>query len=76
MSALAPRLARAQPAAKTFRLGVLGAASEDTTRHFFSALLDGLRERGYVEGRNLVTDYRWAEGKPERHPQLAAELLA
>ncbi|MGH8673517.1 MAG: ABC transporter substrate-binding protein [Burkholderiales bacterium] len=76
LCAFAPGFGRTQPAKRTIRLGVLGAASAATTRHFFSALLDGLRERGYVEGRNLVIDYRWAEGMPERYPQLAAELLA
>ena len=41
-----------------------------------AALQDGLRELGYVDGRNIVIDYRWAEGRFDRLPQLAAELVA
>jgi ABC-type uncharacterized transport system substrate-binding protein len=41
----------------------------------FDALRKGLRELGYVEGQNLIIDYRSADGRPERFPQLAAELV-
>jgi len=40
-----------------------------------AALREGLRERGYVEGQNIAIEYRWGEGKPERFPSLAAELV-
>jgi putative ABC transport system substrate-binding protein len=42
---------------------------------WLTAFREGLRERGYVEGRNISMEYRWGEGKPERFPGLAAELV-
>jgi putative ABC transport system substrate-binding protein len=72
---LAPVAAEAQ-AAKVPRIGVLGqnqAASGDLLETSF---IQGLRDLGYVEGRNLVIEYRDAEGKHERLPALAAELVA
>jgi putative ABC transport system substrate-binding protein len=71
----APLVARAQQAAKVARIGYLShnlAASP----HLREAFLQGLRDLGYVEGRNVVIEYRYAEGKPERLPVLAAELVA
>ena len=71
----APLVAEAQQAAKVTRIGYLShnlAASP----HLREAFLQGLRDLGYVEGRNVVIEYRYAEGKPERLPALAAELVA
>ena len=71
----APLVAEAQQAANVTRIGYLShnlAASS----HLRDAFLQGLRELGYVEGRNVVIEYRYAEGKPERLPALAAELVA
>ena len=64
----APLGAGCQQAGKVARIGVLGTDRE--------AFLQGLRDLGYVEGRNVVIEYRDAEGKPERLPALAAELVA
>jgi putative ABC transport system substrate-binding protein len=70
----APLAAEAQQAAKLPRIGFLGDSRATGPRR--EAFLQGLRDLGYVEGRNLVIEYRYAEGKPERFPALAAELVA
>ena len=69
-------MGKAQPMAKVARIGYLGvdlAADDPRTR---KAFLQGLRDLGYVEGRNVLIEYRDAKGKPERFPALAAELVA
>src|SRR6266704_2996005 len=70
---LAPLAVEAQQAANIARIGMLADA---TSSHLREAFLQGLRDLGYVEGRNLVIEYRDAEGRPERLPGLAAELVA
>jgi putative ABC transport system substrate-binding protein len=70
-----PVSAEAQEAAKIARIGFL-AASLAVTPQLLEAFRQGLRDLGYVEGRNLVIDIRDAEGKLERFPALAAELVA
>src|SRR5262245_50747467 len=67
--------ARAQPAAKISRIGFLGLANEKAHAYRLDALRAGLRDLGYVEGRNIAFEYRWAEGNYERLPGLAAELV-
>jgi putative ABC transport system substrate-binding protein len=69
-----PVAAEAQQAAKIPRIGYLG--SNLAASPLTEAFLQGLRDLGYVEGRNLVIEYRSAEGKLERLPALAAELVA
>jgi putative tryptophan/tyrosine transport system substrate-binding protein len=71
----APLAAEAQPAAKIGRIGYLS-TNLAANPHLQEAFLQGLRDLGYVEGRNVVIEYRDAEGKPERLPALAAELVA
>jgi putative tryptophan/tyrosine transport system substrate-binding protein len=61
-----------QPVTKTVRVGVL--ANEWWPP--IESLREGLRERGYLEGQNLQFEYRWAQDRNERHPALAAELVA
>jgi putative ABC transport system substrate-binding protein len=70
-----PLTARAQQLGRVYRIGLLETAPVAANAANFDALRKGLRELGYVEGRNLVLDYRSADGRPERFPQLAAELL-
>ena len=67
--------AEAQQAAMTARIGYL-AANLTVSPHMNEAFRQGLRDHGYVDGRSVVTDYRSAEGKLERLPALAAELVA
>jgi putative tryptophan/tyrosine transport system substrate-binding protein len=74
--ALAPLVAEAQQAGKVYRIGFLGTAAASSQEIRVEALRAGLRELGYVEGRNLVIEYRWAEGKYDRLPVLAAELVS
>ena len=70
-------LASAQPRARSARLGyLLLTPLSDTPSPARAAFLAGLRELGYVEGRNLVIEYRSAEWDLERVPALAAELVA
>jgi putative tryptophan/tyrosine transport system substrate-binding protein len=70
-----PLAAHAQQSGRVYRIGVLETAPAASNVANFDALRKGLRELGYFEGQNLVLDYRSADGRPERFPQLAAELL-
>src|SRR5437667_7061386 len=70
-----PVAANAQQPAKVDRIGYL-ATSLTASPHLREAFLQGLRDLGYVEGRNVAIEYRDAEGKSERLPALAAELVA
>jgi len=66
----------AQQAGKVYRIGILRSGSgPPTTSPFYIGLRQGLRELGYVEGQNLVIEYRSAKRKPERYPVIAAELV-
>jgi putative tryptophan/tyrosine transport system substrate-binding protein len=71
----APLAAEAQQAGKVNRIGFIVAATPTETVHLFKALNEGLRELGYVEGRNVVFERRFAEGRQERLPALAADLV-
>jgi putative ABC transport system substrate-binding protein len=71
----APLAAEAQQAAKIARIGLL-VTNLAASPHLPEAFRQGLRDLGYVEGRNLVIEYRDAEGKVDRLPALAAELVA
>ncbi|HEV2056384.1 MAG TPA: ABC transporter substrate-binding protein [Methylomirabilota bacterium] len=69
-----PLAAEAQAPAKVPRIGFLTTPSR-TNDPRLGAFLQGLRELGYVEGQNIAIEYRFAEGRPERLPALAAELV-
>src|SRR5262245_41497735 len=72
---LSPVAAEAEQAAKIARIGYL-AGTLAGAPNLPEAFRQGLRDLGYVEGRNVVIEYRDAEGKLERLPALAAELVA
>ena len=58
-----------------YRIGFLGLSSASDYAPNLKAFLQGLRELGYEEGRNIVIEYRWADGREERLPELAAQLV-
>jgi len=60
---------------KVYRIGMLESTSETANRANLNAFLKGLREAGYVEGQNIVIDYRSADGRSDRYPELAAQLM-
>jgi putative ABC transport system substrate-binding protein len=67
--------AEAQQPKKVPRIGYLSVTSRSTNPGRVEAFRQGLRELGYVEGKNIVVEWRFAEGKPDRLPTLAAELV-
>ena len=71
----APLAARAQQAGKVYRIGILEAIPAAQNAANLDALRKGLRDLGYVEGRNLIIEYRSADGRAERFPDLASELV-
>jgi putative ABC transport system substrate-binding protein len=70
-----PLAAEAQQAGKVWQIGFLGVGTAASFERWIEALRLGLRENGYVEGRNIVIEFRWAEGRYDRLPVLAAELV-
>ena len=68
--------AEAQQTTKIPRIGYISGTGNQTNQGpYVAALRQGLRELGYVEGKNFTIEYRGAEGKPDREPSLAAELI-
>src|SRR6478752_6677525 len=70
-----PNPLRAQQSQRIFKIGHLESSTPSNSPHLLGAFRDRLRELGYVEGQNLFIERRYAEGKEERLPQLAAELV-
>ena len=69
-----PLAARAQHA-KLRTIGVLGTASAAAGGPWIAAFIARLRELGWIEGRTVAIEYRWAEGRSERFAEIAAELV-
>jgi len=73
---LAPLAAQGQQTGKLYRIGFLGNSTAALEANLVGPFREGLRDLGYVEGRNILIEYRWAEGKYERFPTLIPELIA
>ncbi len=74
-AAVWPLAARAQQAGKLPTIGFLGALSPSESSSWVAAFLQRLRELGWIEGRNIAIEYRWAEGRSDRLAQFAAEFV-
>src|SRR5215469_1995202 len=72
---ITPSASQAQQRGHVPRVGYLGATSASLEPELVKAFREGLRDRGYVEGQNIVIEYRWAEGNYQRFPDLAADLV-
>src|SRR6516162_5414607 len=70
-----PLAARAQQPGKLPSIGYLGSATPATQGQWVSAFVQRLRELGWIEGRTIAIEYRWAEGRTERAAEIAAELV-
>src|SRR5262249_41023619 len=70
-----PLAARAQQAAKLPTIGVLGGTTPETWSRVVAAFVQRLRELGWMEGRTIAIEYRWAEGRGERFAEIAAEFV-
>ncbi|MBI4489616.1 MAG: ABC transporter substrate-binding protein [Deltaproteobacteria bacterium] len=68
-------MAEAQQPAKVRRIGFLGNSNPTLEANLVGPFREGLRELGYIEGQNILIEYRWAEGKYERFPELIGELV-
>ena len=72
----APLAAETQPVGKPVTIGYLGNSSPSLESNLVDGFLEGLRQLGYVEGRNLIIKYTWAEGRRDRFAVLAKELVS
>lgn len=72
---IARSVAKAQPPTRVYRVGFLLGATRESVASLFNALQDGMRDLGYIEGRNVVFERRYGEGRMERLPELAADLV-
>ena len=70
-----PHATRAQQAAKLPTIGFLGTAAASAWRPWTAAFEQRLSELGWIEGRTVAVEYRWAEGRPERHAEIATEFV-
>ena len=70
-----PVAARAQQPGKLLTIGYLGSATPATQGQWVAAFVQRLRELGWIEGRTIALEYRWAEGRTERGAEILAELV-
>jgi putative ABC transport system substrate-binding protein len=67
--------ARAQQGGKPATIGLLGSGTAATQNQWTAAFVQRMRELGWIEGRNLTVEYRWAEGRTERFAEIADEFV-
>jgi putative ABC transport system substrate-binding protein len=72
---IARSVVMAQPATKVYRIGFFLGATGESVASLFGAFSEGLRDLGYVEGRNVIFERRYADGHMDRLPEIAAELV-
>jgi ABC-type uncharacterized transport system substrate-binding protein len=70
-----PLAARTQPESKLPTIGFLGSATSATQGQWVAAFVQRLRELGWIEGRTIAIEFRWAEGRSERYAEIAAEFV-
>jgi putative ABC transport system substrate-binding protein len=70
-----PLAARAQQSGKLPTIGFLGSSTASVGSHWLAAFVQRLRELGWMEGRNIKFEIRWAEGRSGRYAEIAAELV-
>src|SRR5262245_33619958 len=70
-----PLAARSQQPARLPTIGFMGASTPAAQSHMVAALVQRLRELGWIEGRTIAIEYRWAEGRDERYSEIAAEFV-
>src|SRR5262249_50094419 len=70
-----PLAARAQQSGKLPTIGFLGSSTLSAMSEWIAAFVQRLRERGWIEGRTVAVEYRWAEGRAERAAEIAAEFV-
>src|SRR4029453_6953499 len=72
---VSPRAARAQQAGKMPRIGWLGGPTREAAQPYVRPFLQGMKDLGWIEGRNILIEWRFGEGRAERLPALAAGLV-
>ena len=75
VAALWPFITRAQRPTRVPTIGFLGSTSPDMASHWMAAFLKRLRELGWIEGRTIAIEYRWADAHSERYSEIAAEFV-
>ena len=70
-----PLAALAQQPSKSPTIGFLGSATASTQSQRYLGFVERLGELGWIEGRNIAIEYRWAEGRPERYTEIATEFV-
>jgi len=70
-----PLAARAQQPAKLPTIGLLGSSTPLAMSQWVAAFVQRLRDLGWIEGRTVAIEYRWAEGRDERYAEIAAEFV-